>query len=52
MNTRYSDTEMDTRFVDSLKLIPPHLRQTARDEINKSSSADAAKKQAALEALK
>jgi hypothetical protein len=52
MNTRYSDTEMDTRFVDSLKLIPPHLRQTARDEINKSSSADAAKKLAAMEALK
>jgi hypothetical protein len=52
MNTRYSDTEMDTRFVDSLKLIPPHLRQTARDEINKSSFADAAKKLAALEALK
>ncbi|MES2469257.1 MAG: hypothetical protein V4675_18265 [Verrucomicrobiota bacterium] len=52
MNTRYSDTEMDTRFVNSLKLIPPHLRQTARDEINKSNSSDAAKKQAALEALK
>ena len=52
MNSRYNDTEMDTRLVNSLKLIPPHLRQTARDEINKGSSADAAKKQAALEALK
>ncbi len=52
MNTRYSDTEMDTRFVNSLKLIPPHLRQAARDEINKVNSSDAAKKQAALEALK
>ena len=52
MNSQYNDTEMDTRLVNSLKLIPPHLRQTARDEINKGSSADAAKKQAALEALK
>ena len=52
MNTGYSDTEMDTRLVNSLKLIPPHLRQTARDEINKSNSADTARKQAALEALK
>ena len=52
MNTRYSDTEMDARFVNSLKLIPPHLRQAARDEVNKNTSGDAAKKQAALEALK
>ncbi len=52
MNTRYSDTEMDTRLVNSLKLLPPHLRQTARDGINKNSSTDAARKQAALEALK
>ena len=43
---------MDTRLVNSLKLLPPHLRQTARDEINKNSSTDAARKQAALEALK
>ena len=52
MNTGYGDTELDTRLVNSLKLLPPHLHQTARDEINKNSSADAARKQAALEALK
>ncbi len=52
MNTRYSDAEQDARFVASLKLIPPHLRQAARAEVNKNTSGDASKKQAALEALK
>jgi hypothetical protein len=52
MNTRYSDEATDERFLNSLKSIPLHLRQVARDEINKNTSADPAKKQAALEALK
>ena len=52
INTRFSDTETNERFVNSLKLIPPHLRQVARDEVNKTTSVDATKKQAALEALK
>jgi len=52
MNTRYSDTGRDAQFVDSLKLIPPHLRQAAREKVNKNTSATPDKKQSALEALK
>lgn len=52
MNTQYSDAEMDARFTDSLKLIPEHLRPAARKAVDQSQTAAAAKKQAALEALK
>jgi len=54
MNTGYGygDKEQDASFVDSLKLIPPHLRQAARAGINQNTSATPEKRQAALEALK
>ncbi len=52
INNGYTDSGQDAGFVHFLKLIPPQLRQAARDGINQNGSDQPEKKQAALEALK
>ena len=52
LQTSFSNEEANDRYLASLKLIPPHLRDTARTTIEKASSGYPDRKQSALDALK